>query len=78
MLGCAVLWPCRNWVLATNTWCTAQRTNGPVVAVVGKGHLPGIVYAVQQLVGWMGKTGGHPIRVAPAAVSEDEDAAVSE
>jgi hypothetical protein len=45
------------------------------VSVVGKGHLPGIVYAVEQLVGWMAKTGGHPVRIAPAAVSEDEEAA---
>jgi pheromone shutdown protein TraB len=64
-------------VLATNTWCAAQRTSGPVVSVVGKGHLPGIVYAVQQLVEWMGKTDGHPIRIAPA-VAEAGEAAVSE
>jgi len=67
----------RNWVLATNTWCAAQRTSGPVVSVVGKGHLPGIVYAVQQLVGWMAKTGGHPIRIAPAAVGSEEDVAAT-
>jgi hypothetical protein len=64
-------------VLATNTWCAAQRTAGPVVSVVGKGHLPGIAYAVQQLVEWMGKTDGHPIRIAPAVTGVDE-AAVSE
>lgn len=64
-------------MLATNTWCAAQRTGGPVVSVVGKGHLPGIVYAVEQLVGWMTKTGGHPIRLAPAAVSSDEGVAAT-
>lgn len=73
---CCTVWVCRNWVLATNTWCAAQRTSGPVVSVVGKGHLPGIVYAVEQLVDWMAKTGGRPFRLAPAAVSEDEEAAV--
>lgn len=63
-------------MLATNTWCAAQRTSGPVVSVVGKGHLPGLVYVVEQLVGWMAKTGGRPFRLASAAVSEDEEAAV--
>lgn len=64
-------------MLATNTWCAAQRTSGPVVSVVGKGHLPGIVYTVQQLVQWMAKTGGRPVRIAPAAVEAD-GAAVTE
>lgn len=63
-------------MLTTNTWCAAQSTPGPVVSVVGKGHLPGMVYAVQQLVGWMAKTGGHPVRIAPAVTAEDEAAAV--
>lgn len=61
-------------MLATNTWCAAQHTPGPVVAVVGKGHLPGIVYAVQQLVGWMAKTGGHPIRIQGGEGGEEEGA----
>jgi hypothetical protein len=50
-------------VLAVNTYCAAQRTAGPVVAVVGKGHIGGMCYVVQQLVAFMAKTGGTPIRI---------------
>jgi hypothetical protein len=53
----------RNWVLATNSYRMAQHADGPVVAVVGKGHIPGMVFVVQQLVGWMAKTNGHPLRL---------------
>lgn len=63
---------CRNWVLATNTWRAGQHTSGPVLAVVGKGHLPGIEYAVLHLVEWMAKTGGHPVRLTMQEGSQAE------
>lgn len=61
-------------MLAVNTWCAAQHGGGgPVVSIVGKGHLPGIVYAVQELVRWCSKTGGVPIRILPSQPEDSED-----
>jgi hypothetical protein len=45
----------RNWVLGTNTLQAAQASaqhapGRPVVAVVGKGHIPGMVYVIEQVV----------------------------
>lgn len=56
----------RNWVLATNTWHVAQQAaqqEGPVVAVVGKGHLGGMVYVFEQLVQLFANLGGMPCTV---------------
>lgn len=56
----------RNWVLATNTWHVAQQTahqEGPVLAIVGKGHMGGMVYVCERLVEMFAKTGGMPVRL---------------
>jgi hypothetical protein len=52
---CAAAVPCRNWVLATNTLQAAQHSAArslasPVVAIVGKGHIPGMVYVMEKVV----------------------------
>lgn len=56
----------RNWVLATTMWHIAQQTvqqDGPVVAVVGKGHMGGMVYVCERLVEMFAKTGGMPVQL---------------
>jgi pheromone shutdown protein TraB len=52
---CPAALPCRNWVLATNTLQAAQHSAArslasPVVAIVGKGHIPGMVYVIEKVV----------------------------
>ena len=36
----------RNWYLAVQIWRAAQTSHQPLVAVVGKGHLQGVVYVL--------------------------------
>jgi pheromone shutdown protein TraB len=51
---CSSATPYRNWVLATNTLQAAQSSadnapGSPVVAIVGKGHIPGMVYVMESI-----------------------------
>lgn len=50
----------------------AGHVAGVVVAVVGKGHIPGMVYVVQWLVNMMAKTGGRPVFLQQDESSEQE------
>lgn len=75
----------RNLWLATNAWRAAQTVEalpqrfaaearrgppGPVVAVVGKGHLGGIVWVLRQLLCVAARAGGQPIQpVQPRSFS---------
>jgi pheromone shutdown protein TraB len=36
----------RNWYLAIQIWRAAQTSHKPLVAVLGKGHLQGVVYVL--------------------------------
>lgn len=64
--------PCRNWVLATNTLQAAQISahnalGSPVVAIVGKGHIPGMVYVIESVVNVFAQAHGSGMQLEATA-----------
>ncbi|WIA10654.1 hypothetical protein OEZ85_010834 [Tetradesmus obliquus] len=62
----------RNWVLATNTLQAAQISahnalGSPVVAIVGKGHIPGMVYVIESVVNVFAQAHGSGMQLEATA-----------
>lgn len=56
----------RNYILALATWRAGAMAaaHGPVLAIVGKGHLSGMVYSLEQLADMQARAVAAPLLAA--------------